>query len=170
MGSNKTKRARRDRVAAEQMLIDGLIKNAATFGSAVIDGVRMTTADMIAKLQERIDGDRAVESTRAAWLQAIKVEEEERARTKQYVSGVRQALIVAFGRQIDTLAQFGLTPPALHVRTPEEKLAVIAKGKATRLARHTMGPRQKAKIKGTVAAAAPEETPSATAQSSITTG
>ena len=170
MGSNKTKRARHDRAAAEQMLIDGLIQHAATFGAAVIDGVRVTTAEMIAQLQERIDAAHAVESTRAAWLQALKVEEDERARTKQYVSGVRQALMVAFGRQIDTLAEFGLTPPALHVRTPEEKLAVTAKGKATRLARHTMGPRQKAKITGTVAEAAAGEASSPTDQSSITTG
>jgi hypothetical protein len=48
-------------------------------------------------------------------------------------------------------------------RTPEEKIAAAAKAKATRAARHTMGSKQKAKVKGTVttivtpaAAAAPK--------------
>ena len=62
---------------------------------------------------------------------------------------MKQGLIVAFGRHIDTLADFGLTGPARHVRTPEEKLAVIAKSSATRAARHTMGSKQKEAITGT---------------------
>ena len=65
---------------------------------------------------------------------------------------MKQGLLVAFAGQLDTLADFGLTARAKHVATPEEKLASTAKAKATRAARHTMGSRQRAKIKGTVGA------------------
>ena len=45
----------------------------------------------------------------------------------------------------------------------ETKAAAADKSLATRAARHTMGPKQKAKIKGTVAVTAPATTPAATA-------
>ena len=156
MGSNLPKRNRADRAAAERMLIDGLLNHAAEFPTAVIDGAARTTADMVALLQARLDSAHAVESARASWLAAVQEDHAEHARTRTYVAGLRQVLVAAFGRQVDTLADFGLTPRALHVRTPEEKLVVIARSRATRAARHTMGSRQKAKITGTVAPAAEE--------------
>jgi hypothetical protein len=63
---------------------------------------------------------------------------------------------VAFGSQLDTLVAFGLTARAKHVATSEEKLAATAKAKATRAARHTMGSRQRAAIKGAVVASETE--------------
>ena len=63
---------------------------------------------------------------------------------------------MAFAGQVDTLADFGLTARAKHVATPEEKLASTDKAKATRAARHTMGSKQKAAIKGTVGRGRPE--------------
>ncbi|HEY4012967.1 MAG TPA: hypothetical protein VGM06_06500 [Polyangiaceae bacterium] len=70
---------------------------------------------------------------------------------------LKQALLVAFAGQVDVLADFGLTGRAVRVLTPEERVTMTAKAKATRAARHTMGKKQKAAIKGTVtpAAAAP---------------
>ena len=65
---------------------------------------------------------------------------------------MKQGLLVAFGGQLDTLADFGLTARAKHVTTPEEKLAATDKAKATREARHTMGSKQRAAIKGVVPA------------------
>jgi hypothetical protein len=82
-----------------------------------------------------------------------------RQSTKGYVSNVKQALLVAFSGQLDTLADFGLTMRSKPVMTPEERLAATAKAKATRAARHTMGSKQKAEIKGTVAPTAPAPTP-----------
>ena len=132
------------------MLIDGLVQNATAFPVALIDGAARTTADMIAVLQARVDSAHTVESARAEWLAAVQADRAEHDRTRTYVAGVRQLLIAAYGRQIDTLADFGLTPHVQHVRTPEEKVAVAAKGAATRRARHTMGHRAKEKITGTV--------------------
>jgi hypothetical protein len=163
MGSNTPKRNRNDQTTAERTLIGGLVKHATEIPSMVISGSFMTNKDLVATVQTRVDSAQAVLSTRASWLTAVQAERDERAGTKTYVSGLRQALLVAFGNQVDTLADFGLTARALHVRTPEERLAVAAKGAATRAARHTMGARQKKAIHGSVAAklvVTPETPPS----------
>jgi hypothetical protein len=155
MGSNTPKRNRNDQTTAERTLIGGLVKHATKIPSMVISSSFMTNNDLVATVQARVDSTQAVQSARASWLTAVQADRDERARTKTYVSGLRQALLVAFGDRVDTLADFGLTARTLHVRTPEEKLAVAAKSAATRAARHTMGSRQRAAIKGTVAPTLP---------------
>ena len=155
MGSNTPKKNRNDETAADQNLIDGLNKHAATIPSIVIGGASITTKDIVATLQSRIDSAKAAPSTRATWQAAVQADRAERDKTKTFVSGLRQALLVAFAGQVDTLADFGLTARKPRVVTPEQKLAAAAKAKATRAARHTMGKKQKAAIKGTVAPTAP---------------
>ncbi len=155
MGTNTPKNNRKDETAAWQHLIDGLNKHAATITSMVIAGASMTTKDIVGSLQSRIDTAKAAQSTRATWLAAVQADRDDRDKTKTFVSGLKQALLVAFAGQIDTLADFGLTGRKPRVATPEEKLAAAAKAKATREARHTMGKNQKAAIKGTVTPTAP---------------
>jgi hypothetical protein len=124
----------------------------------VVGGVVHTTNDIVATLQSRLDSASAVLSTRATWQTAVKTEKTLRDTTKTLVSAVKQGLLVSFAGQLDTLADFGLTERAKPVRTPEEKLAAAARAKATRAARHTMGSKQKAEIKGTVTPIAPVTT------------
>ncbi len=155
MGSNTPNPNRTDEITADQNLIDGLNKHAATITVIVLGGATATTKDIVATLQSRIDSAKAASSTRAAWLAAVQADQAERDRTKTYVSGLKQALLVAFVGQVDTLADFGLTGRKPRVVTPEQKLAAAAKAKATRAARHTLGSKQKAAIKGTVVPTAP---------------
>jgi hypothetical protein len=155
MASNTPKNNRIDQTTAEQTLIDGFNKHAAAIPSMVINGVVQTTKDLVATLQSRIDSAKAALSTRATWQTAIRTDQALRNTTKTYLSGVKQGLLVAFAGQLDTLADFGLTARAKHVATPEEKIAAAEKAKATRAARHTMGSKQKASIKGTVTSTAP---------------
>ena len=165
MGINTPKRNRIDQTTAEQTLLDGLDKHAAEIPSMVISGAMLTTKDMVATLQSRINAAKTTLSSRATWQTSIRTEQTLRDTTKTFVSGLKQGLLVAFAGQLDTLADFGLTERAVHVATPEEKTAAAAKAKATRVARHTMGPKQKAAIKGTVTApaAARPATPAAPA-------
>ena len=155
MGINTPKKNRNDLITAEQTLIDGFNRHAAAIPSMVVDGAILTKQDIVDALQSRIDSARAALSTRATWQTAIRTDRSRRDQTKTLVSGVKQGLLVAFSSQLDTLADFGLTARAKHVPTPEEKLAATEKGKATRAARHTMGSRQRAKIKGVVVATEP---------------
>jgi hypothetical protein len=150
MGINTPKRNRPDESAADQRLIDGFNKNGAVIPPILIAGTTATTNDIIATLQGRIDASRQVLSARATWQAAVQADRLEHEKTKRFVSGLRQTLLVAFDGKIDTLAAFGLAPRRVHAATPEENLARTQKILATRAARHTMGSRQKAAIKGTV--------------------
>jgi hypothetical protein len=147
----------------DQKLIDGLNKHGQTIPSLMIAGTSHPTAAIIAVLHERIDSAKTVVSSRATWQTDVKADRDKRAQTKAFVSGLRQALQVAFAGSIDTLADFGLKPRKTRTpRTPEEKAAAAAKAKATRAARHTMGSKQKAKVKGAAPQAAPAPAPSPT--------
>jgi len=136
-------------------LIDGLNKHAQTIASLVIAGATMTTKDIIEHLQARIDSAKGAQTTRATWQNAVKSDKDERAKSRGLLSGVKQALLVAFAGQIDTLADFGLNPRKPRVLSPEQKTIAATKARATRAARHTMGKKQKAAVKGTVSPAAP---------------
>jgi hypothetical protein len=53
-----------------------------------------------------------------------------------------------FGNVVTKLGAFGLKPRKVRKVSTRTKLAALAKSRATREARHTMGKRQRAKIKG----------------------
>jgi len=60
---------------------------------------------------------------------------------------------VTFGNQPDALADFGLAPPKARApMTAEQKAVAAAKRKATRVARGTLGKKQKKAVKGAVTA------------------
>jgi hypothetical protein len=82
----------------------------------------------------------------------VQADRDERAKTKAYVDGVKQALQVVLSGSIDGLADFGLTARKVRVLTPEQKAVAAAKAKATRAARGTKGSVQKKAIKGSVTA------------------
>jgi hypothetical protein len=157
-------------IAADQSLIAGLTKHAATLTSLLIAGASVLTTDFVTTLQARIAAIQAAIAAHAALTAAVAAAHAEIARTAALVSGARQALKIAFSGQPTTLGDFGLMPP--KVRTPltaEEKVAVVAKAKATRAARHTMGSKQKAQVTGTSPAPAPAPASTSTAAQAAVT-
>ncbi|HLK40108.1 MAG TPA: hypothetical protein VKU41_25305, partial [Polyangiaceae bacterium] len=147
----KNKVNRLNEQTGDQKLIAGLQKHSATLPSLMIGGTSYPTDTLVATLQSRLATAAAVASTRATWQTAVQADRDERTKTQTVVSGVRQALHVAFAGSVSALADFGLTPrkPAAP-RTPEQKAASVAKAKATRAARNTMGSNQKKAVKGNV--------------------
>jgi hypothetical protein len=143
MGINTPKKNRVDQTSSDQALIDGLNKHEAAIPAVVIAGVTVATKALVTTVQSRIDSSKAVLSKRAAWQAAIQDDRALRDKTKTFVAGLKQALLVAFAGQIDALAAFGLTARKVPVATPEQRIAATAKALATRAARHTMGPKQR---------------------------
>ena len=161
--ASQTKQNRIFQHAANQKLSDGLTKQQQTIPSFTVNGTSIKTADIVASLQARIKTAEAVDFAKATWQSAVKADRDERAKTKSLVSGVRQTLVLMFAGSIDTLAEFGLRSRKAHAPlTPEQQALAVARARATRKARNTMGSRQKAKIKGTVASTAPVVPPTAT--------
>src|SRR5579862_7170210 len=120
MGSNLPNNNRPDRTSANQKLIDGMGKHGAAITTIVIGGVSQTPAQIVATLQARIDSANAVLTSRATWQNAVVTDKAGRAQSKPYISGLKQALLVAFAGQVDALADFGLTGRKAVVVTPED--------------------------------------------------
>jgi hypothetical protein len=154
MGANTPKANRSSRTVANQKLAEGFQKHQALLTQLFILGEPLTAAQLVTNIEEIVAvADRAV-AARAAWLAAVQEDLATRKSRGAFLGAVRAALLAAFKDQIDILADFGLTARAVPVLTPEEKRAAVAKAKATRVARHTMGKKQKAAITGVTAAAA----------------
>jgi hypothetical protein len=155
---------RDEKNTADQGLIDGLTSQQQTLSSFTIGSKKLATTDLVTLLEKRIQSAKAVGSARATWLAAVAADRDLRSESDPVISGVRQALRTMFGSAVDTLAVFGLEPRKVRApQTPEEKAAAVQKAEATRKARMTLGPKQKAKIKGTVPATAPATPPAAPA-------
>ena len=133
-------------------MLSGLEKHTQDLVSLLIAGTTYTKADLQTTLQARIDALTFVQSKKAEWQAAIKADYAERASTKMFLAGLRQALLVAFAGSVDNLADFGLVGRKPANVTPQERIAAAQKAKATRAARHTMGKKQKEPIKGDAAA------------------
>jgi len=159
--SIKKKNNQATQTAADQSLIDGFTKHAATLITLLVGGSTVKTIDLVTVLQARIAVIKAAIAAKAAFMAAVAAMNAEIAKTAVLVSGARQALKVAFAGQADQLGDFGLQPP--KVRTPltaDEKAASAAKAKATRAANH---PNAGKKSKVTPVAAAPAAAPAAPA-------
>jgi len=152
---NSTKPTRLARLAADQKLIDGVSKFLSTFGSLPVDSQMMTAADIVKVLQARLSAGQAVQTAQAARDAAVKADRDERAKTATFVSSLRRLVEAMFAQSPDTLAAFGLTARRAAKKTVAIKATAVAKSKATRKARNTLGRKQKAKVKGTAPAAPP---------------
>jgi hypothetical protein len=94
-----------------------------------------------------------LEAQRAALAVALSIEEQ----LKAYMQGT-------YGKSNALLADFGFSPAKPPVKSAQVKADAAVKSAATRVARNTMGPKQKASIHGSVsspepAAPAPAVTP-----------
>jgi hypothetical protein len=134
----------------DQTLLAGIQGNPQSFPLLVVGGKAVTAADAIVVLQTRIDSSNRVASTRAAWQEAVKAEEDEHASTRAVVSGVRRGIQTAFDDSPETLGKYGLKPRKTATVSAHVRVAAAAKAKATRSARHTMGSKQKQAVKGDV--------------------
>jgi len=149
---NKTNRADKDR-----QLIAGIKKHLGLKATLALTVGKLTGAELVDILQKRVDAAPPVAKARAAWLALARAEQQIMKDSTTVVRDLRQALRLLFGPYPEILADFGLTP----WRTPRalntvERSQKLAKAKATRKARHTVGKRKKLAIKGTAEQGGPQ--------------
>ena len=145
-------RNRKAELTVDQKLIDGVQKHLANVASLPIGGQMMTPADIVKVLQDRVDSGKAAQAADAGRSAAIKADHDLRAGTKKFISSLRRIVVGMFSENPDTLATFGMKTRKVFTADVDGKRKAVAKALATREARHTLGPKQKAKIHGTVPA------------------
>jgi hypothetical protein len=157
----KSTRSDRNRQA-----IAGVKQNLANTPSIVLGGVAHAPADIEAALQASIDASDATAAASAAFHKAVTAEQAAHAKGDAIYKGLKSMLVNQFALAPDTLAQFGISLlPQRQTPSAATSAAAVAKRAATRVARHTLGKRQKAGIKGQVPATTPTTAPEPTATS-----
>lgn len=142
-------------------MMEGIPELPTTLTSISVLGTTYTMADLTAKLGtfEPIyaAADKAAQDKDLAFAARDKADPEAR----EFVMATAVAFKVALGRTSATLRKVGVTPDKLPTPlTTDQKTVKVAKGKATRIARHTMGKKAKSKITGQAPVTAPAPTKS----------
>ncbi len=96
-----------------------------------------------------VEACKAVIPVRAALQAALNHEAKAEAAAASILSHIRQLAITLYGSNPEVLAEFGLAPrKKAQLQTLEERLDAKLKRRQTRKARHIMGPKQRAAIRG----------------------
>ncbi len=128
-----------------------------------VSGKPMKLAELTAIYQAAIDTRTALVPQRAAFDKALDARDSAEE-LRQATDKLLKAWVVnEFGADSQEAQEFGFLPPKIRAKSAATKATAVEKVLATRKARHTMGKRQKADIKGTIVA------PTAPADPAITT-
>jgi hypothetical protein len=145
-----TKINRTTQQLSDQTLLTGIQSNPQQFPLLVVGGKTMTVADAIVVIQARIDSSNRVAPARSALQAVLKAEQDEHASSHAFVTELRRALQSAFADAPDMLGKYGLRPRKAAAVSVHTRVVAVAKAKATRATRHTMGSKQKQALKGDV--------------------
>ena len=137
----------------------GLLKHYAG-KSLVLGNASVTVDDLVGSFTSYQAQLNAAAAQRAAWLAATKaVEELEETQINPALVNLHRYLEGVYGVAGAPLADFGMTPRQPAQRSVKAKAEAIDKSLATRVARHTLGERQKAAIHGAASSPAPAPAP-----------
>jgi hypothetical protein len=138
-------------MALAKQLIAGVKEHYSTASSLTIGSQSYTPVQVEAFLQTLIDLRTAVDDAKSATKAKIMAEDAQAPTLRSQMAALVVIVKASFANSPDVLADFGLKPK--KVRTPltiDQMAAAAAKRAATRAARHTMGPKQKQKVSGTI--------------------
>jgi len=117
--------------------------------SIVIEGQSVPVSTLVAELQEYAIAYQVVEDAEQAYKRAIAARDAIAPEAQGRRDAIRASIKGTLGRMNPDLETYGINPDREHrALTAEEEVAKVAKAKATRAARHTMGKRQRLAIKG----------------------
>ena len=137
-------------LALDQKVIAGVDKYYANATLALV-GTSLTAAALKAVFQGDVDATNAVDSADAQYKQLVANMHSARAKASAMRQALRDYILATAGAQaVQMLQDFGMQVPKRPKNTPEAQAFAVAKRRATRQARHTMGKNQKATIHGTV--------------------
>jgi hypothetical protein len=135
---------------SDRKMATGARKFLAGIASLPVGSQTLTPEQIAQVFDARASLCEALQAASAARTAAVKAYQDKRSETAPFVSAFRRVVQGMFAQSPDTLAEFGLTAPKPADKSVVVKAAAIAKSKATRAARHTMGKKQKQAVKGGV--------------------
>ena len=144
----------------EETVIAALAKYAAK-ATFAIGSAPLSSKELQTQLQAHVDASNAAYESRVTHSRLVAAARARREQTAPLLAAVRAYAAVTFGEQSAEFTAFGFKPRKVAQRTAESKAGAVEKLRATRVARHTMGKRQRAAIHGTVPTSSPASGPGA---------
>jgi hypothetical protein len=126
--------------------------------TVVIAGKIWKPKDLVQTFESQIDALQASNAAHQAWLQSVSDQRSAYAAIVPLLKGLRAYLAALYGETSQTYRNFGFAPPQKAKPSTETRSAALQQSRATRLARGTMGKKQRLAIKGTVPVTAPAAT------------
>ena len=138
-----------------------LIQRHAPDAKFVVNGIEVSAAQLIAHLQQHQEQMLTTDEAHRQLHDAVTAEDQMRVTLRDEVTGFKAYVGTTFGASSPQYVDFGFAPKKAAPMTTAMRTAAIEKLRATRMARHTLGKRQRAAIHGSVATAAPSPSPTA---------
>lgn len=138
-----------------QKIQQGLAKHYAGVTSLTLGGVSVTLTDLQGLIQADLDAMDTSAKAKAIHRGLVQAERSAHAKALPLLRSLKALVFASHGGTEATselLEDFGYRPRKRAARTVEQVAEAAVKAKATREARHTMGPKQKKAIKGAIPA------------------
>ncbi len=146
------------RLLAEQKRVDNLptlLPNAVF----LVGGQSITSAEMETAYKQHLATEAQIVALRSQLRSAMVAIRAERTAIAANDAAVKVVAAGTLGENSTGYASLGFTPRTVRKPTLAVRAVAVVKGAATRVARHTLGPRQKEAIHGTVTEPAPASSP-----------
>jgi hypothetical protein len=117
-----------------------------------LGGKTYSAEDLIARFQANTDKVNATTAAQATLRHAVLEERQDTKALLPIMAMLVAQVHIRHRNDVKTLSKFGLTPRRTGKKSSQTLVVAHAKALATRAKRHTMGKRQKAKVKGTLPA------------------
>jgi hypothetical protein len=143
-------KAKNQVVALAEQLIAGTGKHLADGTQVKLAGGTFTPAEITSKLKQIVTLRADVDAAKASIKAKLAAEKTDMPALRILMGAMVTFVKAAFGTQPDVLVDFGIVPKARTPLNVEAQAVAVAKRKATRAARHTMGKKQKKGVKGAV--------------------
>jgi hypothetical protein len=148
--TDKNKVTRQNRL---RKVLSGMGKHFQNVTALTIAQVVHTVPELEARIQKDIVASDTTDQSKAVWQADVQAERQSHKDVDPLLRGIKQYVLLTWGDSKDsssTLEDFGYAPRKPRTVKPTTKVAAAAKAKATRTARHTVGPKKRLTIKGTV--------------------
>ena len=133
--TTKNRNGSRATMAADQAMIDGIVKHMGKAGAAVFGGENHKASELVAMLKTRIEKSTLADGARDAWRKAATEKNAWIDETDPVLLAFKRYLLSHYGASSEILADFGLVPKAKKTPTLATKYHATEKAKATRAAR-----------------------------------
>jgi hypothetical protein len=115
-------------------------------------GKKLTVEELLQDIDGYVAQLNSADAAHVAWILEVEAARAMASgKINPEISALENYLRSLYGTSSEALNNFGLAPRKVRPRPIKEMAESIDKAAATRVARHTLGPRQKAKIHGVVA-------------------